>query len=245
MNILIYTDNVSNNHILYYALGKLRGKLRVYFVNANEILAGALSADIDVLVMPGGASRYKAAKLNGAANDLIKKYVSAGGSYLGICAGAYMGCETTYWAKGLPFEIICHNPLNFFPGLALGPIKEFGQADNYNGTNARLVKLEINGKIVPSLYLGGCIFEPQQDGGYQVLARFHELPDKPPAIVYGQYGRGNWLLSSTHPEYDNEAIQLMSFDVLGNDYQDFCQLENSPDLSLETLDYLLARLTGH
>lgn len=241
MNILIYTDNVSNNHILYYALGKLCGKQSVHFINANEIMAGALSPAIDLLVMPGGASRYKAAKLNGAANDLIKKYVSNGGSYLGICAGAYMGCETTYWAKGLPFEIICHNPLNFFPGLAIGPIKNFGQADNYNRTDARIVKLEIQGKIVPSLYLGGCIFESQQKGAYEVLARFDELPEKPPAIVFGQYGHGRWLLSSTHPEYDNEAIQLMSFDVLGNDYEDFSQLVSSPDLNLQTLDYLLGR----
>ena len=244
MNILIYTDNVSNNHILYYALGKLRGKKSVHFVNANQILAGALSPAIDLFVMPGGASRYKAAKLEGKANDLIKKYINSGGNYLGICAGAYMGCETTYWAKGQPFEIICQNPLNFFKGIAIGPIKDFGQASNYEGTDARLVKLEIKGKIVPSLYLGGCIFEPQQDGPYEVLARFHELPEKPPAIVYGQYGQGSWLLSSTHPEYDSEAIQLMSFNVLGNDYEDFSQLNKNPDLSLDTLDYLLAKSMG-
>ena len=70
MNILIYTDNVSNNHILYYALGKLCGKQSVHFVNANQILAGVLSSAIDLLVMPGGASRYKAAKLKGKANEI-------------------------------------------------------------------------------------------------------------------------------------------------------------------------------
>ncbi|MDE1061529.1 MAG: hypothetical protein OSA00_00280, partial [Pseudomonadales bacterium] len=67
---------------------------------------------------------------------------------------------------------------------------------------------------------------------------------KPPAIVYGQYGQGSWLLSSIHPEYDSEAIQLMSFNVVGNDYKDFLQLNKSPDLNLDTLDYLLARLLG-
>ena len=244
MNILIYTDNVSNNHILYYALGKLRGKKSVHFVNANQILAGALSPAIDLLVMPGGASRYKAAKLKGKANNLIRKYINSGGNYLGICAGAYMGCKTTYWAKGQPFEIICQNSLNFFPGIAIGPIEDFGHAHNYDGTDARVVKLEIKGKIVSSLYLGGCIFEPQKNGAYEVLARFHELPEKPPAIVYGQYGQGSWLLSSIHPEYDSEAIQLMSFNVVGNDYKDFLQLNKSPDLNLDTLDYLLARLLG-
>jgi len=95
MKILIYTDNVANNHILYYSLGKLRGKNHIYFMNANEILSGALSRDVDLFIIPGGASRYKSAKLNGHANTLIKQYIHTGGKYLGICAGAYIACETT------------------------------------------------------------------------------------------------------------------------------------------------------
>ncbi|MGF1731837.1 BPL-N domain-containing protein [Photobacterium kasasachensis] len=242
MNILIYTDNVSTNHILYYALGRLRGKKNIYFVNANEILEGALSSDIDLFVMPGGASRYKAAKLNGAANRLIKKYVAEGGRYLGICAGAYMACETTYWAKGQPFEIATKNELCFFPGIAQGPVATFGRGDNFNSTEARLVALELNGKQVISLYLGGCVFQPIAETGYKVLATFAELAEKPPAIVCGEYGKGAWLLSSTHPEYDQEALELMKFDVVGNDYQGFSRLQSDSSLNLDLLDYLLVKL---
>ena len=56
---------------------------------------------------------------------------------------------------------------------------------------------------------------------YQVLARFNELADKPAAIITGDYRRGAWLLSSTHPEYDQEAVELLSFDVVGYDYRCF------------------------
>lgn len=255
MNIQIYTDNVSANHILYYALARLYGKKNVCFVNANEILNGALTDDVDVLVMPGGASRYKTDKLKGEASHIIKNYVKQGGRYFGICAGAYMGCEMTKWAQGLPHEIIAENELSFFPGVAVGPVKAFGRGDNYNQTDAHLVTLEYQGKLVPSLYLGGCVFKPNTANSYQasgdeksaytVLASFADLPEKPAAIVSGQYGQGQWLLCSTHPEYDNEAIELVDFNVIGNQYEHFSRLPENVDLGLELLESLLDKLTAY
>lgn len=251
MNIQIYTDNVSANHILYYALTRLYGKKSVCFVNANEVLNGALNKNVDLFVMPGGASRYKADKLNGAANRMIKTYVEQGGRYLGICGGAYMGCNVTKWAQGLPHEIITRNELSFFSGAAIGPIEVFGRGDNYNQTDAHLVTLEYQGKLVSSLYLGGCVFQPDIADGdktsgelsdYKVLASFTDLPDKPAAIVSGCYGQGRWLLCSTHPEYDNEAIELVDFNVIGNQYEHFSRLPNDADLRLELLESLLVNL---
>ncbi|TXR53854.1 BPL-N domain-containing protein [Reinekea thalattae] len=267
MNIQIYSDNVSANHILYYALARLCGKKNVCFVNAHEILNGSLTANVDLLVMPGGASRYKTDKLNGAANRLIKSYVERGGRYLGICGGAYMACKTTKWAQGLPHEIITENELGFFPGAAIGPVEPFGRGDNYNQTDAHLVTLEYQGKPIDSLYLGGCIFLPDAPTcsdkisheasddrvsddkknndkirGYEILASFADLPEKPAAIVAGQYGQGLWLLCSTHPEYDNQAIELVDFDVIGNQYQHFSQLPDDTDLSLQLLKKLLTKL---
>lgn len=240
MSILIYTDNVSANHILYYALAKLRGKSNVYFVNANEILAGALTDEVELFVMPGGASRYKSAKLDGPATKLIKQYVANGGRYLGICAGAYMGCETTIWAKDQPFEIVTDNELAFFAGNAEGPIEAFGRGDNYNVTQAHIVNLTVNGQPQRSLYLGGCVFKPRTNSNFEVIATFDDLPNQPSAIIGGHYGQGNWLLSSTHPEYDQEALELMSFDVVGNEYQDFEQVSEDSGLDLGLLKYLLA-----
>ncbi len=233
---------MSNNHALYYSLGKLRGKQNIYFVNANEILKGALRPGVDLLVMPGGASRYKSSKLNGKGNQLITEYVKQGGRYLGICAGAYMACETTYWAKGKPHEIIAHNELSFFPGDALGPIETYGAGDNYNGTAAKVVMLDYQGVKQPSLYVGGCIFQPREIAGYEVLATFSELPGQPAAIVKGKLGKGRWLLTSTHPEYDREALDLIDFKVIGNDYQEFSNVERGTALSLGLLDDLLKKL---
>ncbi|MEO9274411.1 BPL-N domain-containing protein [Marinomonas sp. 5E14-1] len=247
MNIQIYTDNVSANHILYYALARLYGKSSVCFVNANEILNGALTDDVDLFVMPGGASRYKADKLNGAASRMIKSYVKQGGRYFGICAGAYMGCSVTKWAQGFPHEIITENELNFFSAAAIGPIEAFGRGDNYNQTDAHLVTLEYQGKSVSSLYLGGCFFKPytatdDEAKDYKVLASFADLPEKLAAIVSGGYGKGLWLLCSTHPEYDNEAVELLDFNVVGNQYEHFSRLPDDIDLGLELMESLLATL---
>lgn len=257
MNIQIYTDNVSANHILYYALARLYGKSSICFVNANEILNGALTDNVDLFIMPGGASRYKADKLNGAASRLIKNYVEQGGCYFGICAGAYMACKTTRWAQGLPHEIITDNELGFFCGEAVGPIKAYGRGDNYNQTDAHLVRLEYQGNLVNSLYLGGCVFKPDTEAdseknsseknsseksSYNVLASFTDLPENPAAIVTGQYGKGQWLLCSTHPEYDNEAVDLLDFNVIGNQYEHFSRLPDNADLNLKLLESLLTNL---
>lgn len=242
VRILIYSDNVSSNNTLYYALGRLRGKENVAFVNAKELMAGELTPETDLFVMPGGASRYKSAKLSGQGNKLIKEYVAKGGKYLGICAGAYFACNTTHWAKDQPYEIVSHSELRFFPGLAEGPIDAFAQAESYNGTTARLVNLEVDGVTVRSLYLGGCYFSPTQETGYEVLGTFADLPDTPPAIVGGEHGEGAWVLCSTHPEYDAVALDLIDFNVVGNDYEDIATLGQRSTMNLALLDLLLKKL---
>jgi len=62
------------------------------------------------------------------------------------------------------------------------------------------------------------------------------------AIVSGNYGDGKWLLCSSHPEYDQQALDLMAFDVVGNDYEDFAQISAGSELDLSLLDSLLNHL---
>lgn len=46
----------------------------------------------------------------------IKNYVEGGGSYLGICAGAYLACRRIEFDKGGKFEVCGSRDLGFFPG---------------------------------------------------------------------------------------------------------------------------------
>ncbi|MBR2689342.1 MAG: hypothetical protein IKE42_15955 [Aquamicrobium sp.] len=198
MKVVIYQDNVSANGTLYSSLGRLFGKTNVSFVDAYELADGALNHGVDIFVMPGGSSRYKEAKLRGCGNEVIKRYVSDGGAYVGICAGAYMGCEITEWAIGTQYEITRHNDLSFFAGKAIGPIPDFSTAGSYNGSGARLVELDFGTHKARSLYWGGCHFVGNQQADFTTVATFSGIEDKPIAIVRGEYGAGRWLLSSTH-----------------------------------------------
>ena len=243
MKAVIYQDNVSSNGILYYSLSRLLGNGNVAFANAREIDEGVLQHNVQFFIMPGGASRYKEAKLRGRRTELIKSYIASGGTYIGICAGAYMACEFTEWGLGTRYELICSNELGLFPGKAVGPIKDFSSATSYNGSDARIVELNFGTHRRPLLYWGGCRFESHPNGEFFTVASFSELHDSPPAIVRGRYGKGQWLLSSVHLEYDAQALELIRFDVKGNAYEDIAALNNWHDLSLDTLASLLDDLT--
>ncbi|NKE48626.1 biotin--protein ligase [Roseomonas frigidaquae] len=242
MKVAIYQDNVSSNGTLYTSLGRLLGKQNVDFVDANEVIGGVLHRDVTILFMPGGASRYKEAKLAGPGNDAIKNYVRGGGSYFGICAGAYMACETTEWARGTEFEIVRSNELEFFPGKAVGPIKDFSQAESYNGSDARIVDLDFGSRKLRALYWGGCRFVARPQAVFETIATFSQLHDNSPAIVSGTYGSGKWLLSSAHVEYDASAIELIRFEVVGNNFKDIAALIGSNNLSLEPFRELVDSL---
>ena len=47
-------------------------------------------------------------------------YVKSGGSYLGLCAGAYYGCARVVFEPGTPLEVVGGRELQFFPGTARG-----------------------------------------------------------------------------------------------------------------------------
>ena len=69
-------------------------------VTTEDIISGRLEQGFDVIVVPGGyAPNYEEALGAGGA-EAIKSFVEAGGGYVGICAGAYLGCED--WLELLP-----------------------------------------------------------------------------------------------------------------------------------------------
>ncbi|WP_235956819.1 BPL-N domain-containing protein [Fundidesulfovibrio magnetotacticus] len=64
----------------------------VRLLRAHEAARGHLEAHPPAaLVVPGGFSSRKAASLGGRGLEAIRRYVAAGGAYLGICGGAGLG----------------------------------------------------------------------------------------------------------------------------------------------------------
>jgi glutamine amidotransferase-like uncharacterized protein len=172
---------------------------------------------VRLFVMPGGASRYVADKLDGEGNDRIRDYVARGGFYLGICAGAYYACRRTDWRAGKWDEIRTDNELAFYPGTAVGPISSFvRETADGSDTTAQLATLRTEiGDVYPCLYWGGPIFRPDEletTASWRVLARYTEgVADGEAAVVLGSYGRGHYLLLGVHLEIDQARLDLMRF----------------------------------
>ena len=196
--IYIYDDGVHGTAHLQIAIQTLTDA-EVRLCTASMILNNCLN-QCRLLIMPGGADLYYCEKLNGDGNHLIRKFVNDGGSYLGICAGAYYGCHVLNWNHN---EISGNRELAFYDGSAIGPIYEWveNKDDIYKGSWKHSATLDIgNNATIKTLYNGGPYFtEPEDDNSY-VVARYADLPNTPPAIIGGTYGQGKYILSSPHLE---------------------------------------------
>lgn len=230
--IFIYQDYVHNNGALFKAMSHHFGNEQVASCDANDIKNGILSLETKAFIMPGGASRYVSAKLDGTGNQAIKDYVANGGLYIGICAGAYYACQRTEWHPDTGPAFSVENQLAFFPGVAKGPIGQFAAAD--------VVPLVTStGETRHAFYWQGPAFESNQQN-FSTLARYTD-PDIP-AVVSGIFGKGCYLLFSPHLEIDNEQLDLMRFDVVDNRYADIAMMQVAPALAT---DYFVSVLKQH
>ncbi len=167
-------------------------------IQAAEIINGGLK-HISLLIMPGGRDRPYHAALKGAGNVAIRSFVENGGIYLGICAGAYYGCQRVEFDKGFPLEVCEERELSFFSGTAVGPAYGKGTFEYQSEKGAFWAKIATANGIFFSYYNGGCFFE----GDFthtKILAHYLDLPNHPPAIIECPIGKGKAILSGVHLE---------------------------------------------
>lgn len=220
--VLIYQDFIQNNFPLYRALAIRFGKKAVDWCTARDILGGRLDSGVNLFVMPGGADRFYAEKLDGEGNRRIRDFVAAGGGYLGICAGAYYACAAVAWAKGTPHEIVGPRALGFFSGTAVGPI---GGAASLNdrgdpvpeSLTVSFIALQGEVRHAQLLYHGGPQFVAPPSGwpdAVSVVARRQTGPEaESAAIVAARVGKGVAVLSSVHPEYDADGLKEAAYHI--------------------------------
>lgn len=167
--------------------------------------------------MPGGADLPYCRALNGLGNQRIKQFVSNGGRYIGLCAGAYYGSARCEFMEGdALMEVMGDRELQFFPGICRG--LAFKGFVYQNEKNAKAVKLQVNEsalkgimgppKSLMSYYHGGGVFvdaEKFEEQGVEILASYSadvecNSGEGKAAIVYRKVGEGAILLTGTHPE---------------------------------------------
>lgn len=124
MNVLIYADEGVSQNSLSNTRAALSDLLSESYdikpVSAQTLAQEPWEGATSLLVFPGGRDLPYCAKLAGAPNAKIKRWVQQGGKYLGLCAGAYYGSQRVEFELGTPLEVVGDRELDFFPGLCRG-----------------------------------------------------------------------------------------------------------------------------
>ncbi|ACZ33110.1 biotin--protein ligase family [Chlamydia pneumoniae LPCoLN] len=155
-----------------------------------------------LLVFPGGADRPYHRVLHGLGTARIFQYVSEGGNFLGICAGAYFGSKMIYFyePEGAPLQGA--RDLGFFPGTAKGPAYR-GNFSYVSPSGVRVSpQLFSDFGLGYAMFNGGRFFEGSEGyPGVNIESRYDDLPGKPASIVSRIVGKGLAVLSGPHIEY--------------------------------------------
>jgi hypothetical protein len=174
------------------------------FLTAAEAQACANLAtgyrSLKMWVQPGGDAYDQQLALGAAGKANINGFISAGGAYLGVCAGAYYATRDYYWEG----KYYAHaNLLGAYPVTMEGAISSIAPWPGYaltalsNGRNA----IYYGGPTVGLQYTYDDL--PQQEK----LASFASIAGALPAVIV----RGKILLTSVHLEaFENDGISGLS-----------------------------------
>ncbi|CAI6340416.1 unnamed protein product [Periconia digitata] len=223
MNILVYSGNGSTTESVRHCLYTLRRLLSPTYavipVTGEIIIKEPWISSCALLVFPGGADLGYCRTLNGEGNRRISRYVNAGGSYLGFCAGGYYGSQKCEFEIDDPvMRVVGDRELGFFPGICRG--LAFDGFVYHSEAGARAADVKINKKCFDSAkedmaetfktyYNGGGVFvdaKKLETRGVQVLAEYTEDLHVDPggckaAIIYRKIGEGHAVLTGPHPEF--------------------------------------------
>ena len=187
-------------------------------LDAADYRAGAL-ANVDLIVQPGGGCSRQYNHLGPTGVEALRRYVTGGGRYYGICAGAFLASQ--------PYDATKASRCR----LGLVPYRD-DEPEHYRGwapikidftdEGREMFGASITNRIV--MYWGGPALipgEPVEDSDIKVLGRYagrlvNTCSPKPvadmlgkAAFVGGRVGKGKVFVSCPHPE-KNEG----NFDIV-------------------------------
>jgi len=170
------------------------------------------TANFKVVAFPGGYAYGYQLGLDGH-EQKVRNFVSNGGSYYGVCAGAFYAADSIVW-EGESYNY----PLDLFSGTDTGPLSDIAGWPNYS-----LTTTDINDSVVGNLgnqyqmYYGGG-YKSNVSGTYTVATYSYsgQYSGTRNAIRFA-YGDGRVLLIGTHPEARNGSNEDW---VVWDNYED-------------------------
>ncbi|KAI8818983.1 biotin-protein ligase [Fimicolochytrium jonesii] len=220
MNVLVYTGPGTARGPVQHTLTTLRSLLSSSYdvipVDSNTLLKEPWQHTAACLVIPGGRDLPYVEHLEPHGTKIVEDYVKNGGSYLGICAGAYFACKGVEFEVGRQgYEVVGGRELRFWPGIGKGSVTENFIYDSEEGARAVKVVRDnqfaaggVEGAAVDLYVNGGPYFDLTNvtlGDSAHVLAWYSNddgsaIADRP-AIVECVVGKGKAILSGPHFEY--------------------------------------------
>jgi glutamine amidotransferase-like uncharacterized protein len=176
-------------------------------VNKNDINRKKLIGNYRGLFMPGGWAGDYNRDIKSAGDQHIRDFISQGGAYIGMSAGAFYACDVTIWQGD-----VLNYPSNIFDGDCIGPIDEIAPWPNYVMTTMDIDSSHPANIYEPAqrstLYYGEPYFVPHQGQEMLTLASWI-VPSNPvangaPGIISFNYGQGRVVLVGPHPEIEED-----------------------------------------
>lgn len=176
--------------------------VRISRVKADDIATTDLSAHFDVIVFSGGSGSRQGNAIGEAGRENVRNFVSKGGGYVGVCAGAYLACANFSWGLGILDARTASS--KWRRGQAFLDLKLEQAGEPLFGSVSAPFKVRYNNG--PILVPAGRDDIPD----YTPVATFlTEIAknDTPagiqvgsPAMAVGTFGEGRVFVSSPHPE---------------------------------------------
>lgn len=213
MNVLVYdgpgSSHASVSHTLFSLKRHLGTRYAVQTISADALNSHPWAPTCALLVFPGGRDVPYLNALSEAA-PIIWNFVRNGGSYLGLCAGAYFASARVEWEVGSMQEVVGDRPLGFYPGTCEGcTYKGFHYNSEAGAYPIALQPLDAFGEEIDPLdglyYNGGGHFvdadEKASEGVKSLMRYIGGEGDGKVAAVACKVGRGVALLFGVHIEY--------------------------------------------
>ncbi len=180
----------------------------VEIINSTDILHGALWA-FEIFVIPEGLGPVMEVYLGTSAEDMIRDWVAAGGSYIGV-RGSFTIAITDSYFEG-------HDE-TYYLGLINGTSYGMDDLGHTLITDVRIQNdpegpdLSEYPETMSLLFRTGRYLVPAE--GQEIIIIANYTYNNQPALVASRYGQGNLFISSPHFEYEENS------DRDGTDYMD-------------------------
>lgn len=201
IRVALYDDSGSGGKgipTVFEQLGRCKD-VEVIKLDAEGIRAGLTG--YDVVIFTGGSGSKQANTIGMLGREQVRRFVEAGGGYIGICAGAYLACDGYSWGVKV-LDAKTPSP-KWERGGADLEIEATGDGQKVLGLPEKSVVRYHNGPVlVPANNPAIPDFEPlvffrteTAKNGSPVGAQINT-----PAMARGAYGNGRVIACSPHPE---------------------------------------------